>query len=76
MHKKTRFFEDLTVPRVKLFNMMKTNANLENVWAKEGTTYYRKKGEDTKVFSIRGLFEGRRHFKYQLNDVEFCFGLK
>ena len=44
MHKKTRFFKDLTVQRVKLFNMMKT----ENVLG-EGRIQILKAGKKKKI---------------------------
>ena len=54
--KNVRVFEDLTLARVKFFNMMKTDTRIENVWTREGTINYKLAG-DSRVQTIKRLFQ-------------------
>ena len=40
-----RIFEDMTAPRLKFFNLMKNDPNIEKVWSREGTLFYIKSGD-------------------------------
>ena len=52
--------------------MTKTDTRTENVCTREGTINYKLAG-DSRVQTIKGLFEGGLKLKYQLADLEQCF---
>ena len=67
-----RIFEDMTAPRLKFFNLMKNDPNIEKVWSREETLFYVKSG-DNKVHKITSLYEGGRLLQFNFYDVLNCF---
>ena len=67
-----RVFEDIPVPRLKFFNLMKSDSRIANVWTREGTIFY-KWVDDNTVNTLRGLFDAGIELGYNFDSVESCF---
>ena len=71
--KNVRIFEDMTAPRLKFFNLMKSDNNIEKVWSREGTLHYVKAGGDSRVYKINSLYDGGQALGYNFYTVQSCF---
>ena len=71
--KNVRIFEDMTAPRLKFFNLMKSDNNIEKVWSREGTLHYVKAGADNRVHKINSLYDGGQALGYDFYTVQSCF---
>ena len=71
--KNVRIFEDMTAPRLKFFNLMKSDNNIEKVWSREGTLHYVKAGGDNRVYKINSLYDGGQALGYDFYTVHSCF---
>ena len=65
-HENVKVFEGLTAPRVRFFNMLKTDSTVSSAWTCEGTNYYVWK-EDSEMYSVRGLYQGGCFLQYSSN---------
>ena len=67
-----RVFEDLTAPTVRFFNIIKTDSRISSAWTREGKQYYVWK-KDSKIYSVRGLYEGGSFLQYNSTVMMSCF---
>ena len=65
-YENVRVFEDLTAPRLRFFNILKTDSRVSSAWTLDGTIYYVWK-EDSKIYSARGFYEGGSFLVYNSN---------
>ena len=56
----------MTAPRVRSFNILKTDSRVSSAWTLEGAIYYVWK-EDSKIYSLRGFYEGGSFLVYSSN---------
>ena len=70
--KNVRIFEDMTAPRLKFFNLMKSD-NIEKVWSREGTLHYVKARVDNKVYKINSVYDGGQALGYDFYTAQSCF---
>ena len=70
--KNVRIFEDMTAPRLKFFNLMKSDNNIE-FCSREVTLHYVKAGGDNRVYKINSLYDCGQALRYDFYTVQSCF---
>ena len=67
-----RVYEDLTMARIRFFNLMKADSRINKAWTRDGTIFFIWK-EDNKTYTINNLYDGGLFLEYSIDDVEECF---
>ena len=65
-------YGDLTLPRLRFFNLMRNDPRIENVWTREEVINFRF-SYDKRVNKRDSLYEGGKFLRYNVQDVRSCF---